>query len=48
MVFSLSFAEFSALIITKEDRLLAKVVMEREEMGAIPNFLLEKIRRILL
>jgi hypothetical protein len=44
----LTFAEFSALIITKEDKLLAKIVIEREEMGAIPNFLLEKVRGILL
>jgi hypothetical protein len=43
----LSFVEFSALLISKEDRLLAKMTLEREAMGAIPNFVLDIIRRIL-
>jgi hypothetical protein len=36
------------MLVSKEDRLLAKMVLEREEMGAIPNFLLDQVRAILL
>lgn len=35
------------MIVSREDRLLAKMILQREEMGAIPNFLLELVRQIL-